>query len=104
MSKFTEVKPAGSEGGFKYMKAADLTELEGTYLGIVEGQFGPNYKFELESGETVVVNGCGALNKLLPNVETGSLVRLENKGKEAIQSGPNKGKAFHNIKVLVANS
>lgn len=104
MSKeYVEVKPSGSEGNLKFMKAAELTELEGTYLGIQTGQYGANYKFETEAGDIVIVNGCGALNKVMPSVETGAQVKLENRGKETIKSGPNKGKSFHNIKVLVAS-
>lgn len=100
MSKeFKEIKAAGS---LKYIKPSDLTELEGTFRGIIMGEFGANYKFELEDGSEVVVNGCGALNKLMPEVSEGSLVKLVNAGKETINSGKNKGKSFHNIKVLVA--
>lgn len=100
MSKeFKEIKAPSS---IKYIKPGELTELEGTFLGVVMGEYGANYKFELEDGSEVVVNGCGALNKLMPEISEGTLVKLVNLGLEQAQKGPNKGKPFHNIKVFAA--
>lgn len=96
---FEEVR-AGANA--QYLKPRDLTILEGTFLGIRDSEYGPNYELEKEDGSIVIVNGCGALNATMKNVPVGSLVRLENKGKTAITSGKNKGKSFHDIKVSVA--
>lgn len=91
-----------NEANLEYIKPKDLTELIGNYLGIVEGQFGPNYKFEREAdGKIVVVNGCGALNKAMANVTVGTLVKLTNRGETKITQGANKGKKFHDIAVAV---
>ncbi len=93
---------AGGEGEVQYIKPAELDALEGTFQGVVESNYGPNYKFELEDGSIAIVNGCGALNKKMLKVAAGTFVRLENGGKKPIESGPMKGKSFHDIKVFTA--
>ena len=97
--EFAEVK---ANANVKFLKPKDLTTLIGTFLAIRDSEYGPNYEFEQEDGAIVVVNGCGALNAAMKNVTTGSLVKLENKGKTPITTGKNKGKTFHDIKVSVA--
>jgi hypothetical protein len=96
----SEFKSVSAESKTTYLSAADLADqaVEGTYLGIVEGKFGPNYKIQTNSG-TVIVNGCGALNSQFPKVNEGATVRLEYRGKKKIANGPMKGKAFHDIDV-----
>lgn len=97
--EFSEVR---ANANIRFIKPKDLTTLVGTFLAIRDSEYGPNYEFELEDGSIVVVNGCGALNSTMKNIDAGSLVKLENKGKTAITSGKNKGKSFHDIKVSVA--
>lgn len=101
MGNFTEVEANDSD--VTYLKPAELTTLEGTFLGIEESQYGPNYKIELADGSITVLNGCGALNKKMIKVQTNSEVKFEHLGMKPITSGPQKGKEFHDIKVLVAN-
>jgi len=97
--RFIELK---SEPSLEYIRPKELTELIGTYLGVVEGKFGPNYKFEREEdGKIVVVNGCGALNNAMTKVTIGTLVKLTNRGETKITNGKNKGKRFHDIAVAV---
>ncbi len=97
MSEFISVS-ANSQ--VTYLSAADLADraVEGTYLGIVTGQFGPNYKIKTNEG-TVIVNGSASLNRQFDGLQEGLTVRLEYKGKEKIKSGNLKGKTFHNIDV-----
>jgi hypothetical protein len=99
-SKFVSVQ---SESGITYIKPAELAdrEIEGKFLGSVEGKFGLNHKIETASG-TVIVNGCGSLNSRIQKVNEGQTVRLEYKGMKKINEGPMKGKSFHDIDVLVA--
>lgn len=101
----TQFKSVSEESKTTYLSAADLADraIEGKYMGIVEGKFGPNYKIQTNNG-TVIVNGCGALNSQFPKVAEGSLVRLEYRGKKKISSGPLKGKAFHDIDVQYAST
>jgi len=101
MSNFKSVGTAENN----YISAAELAdkEVEGTYLGIVEGRFGPNYKIQTKTG-IVIVNGSGALNNQFPRVAEGATVRLEYRGKKKLTSGPMKGKDFHDIDVQVDTS
>lgn len=93
-----------SESALTYLKPAELAdrEVEGTYLGILNGQFGANYKILTKDGE-VVVNGCGALNSQMQKVSEGSLIRLVYRGQKKIKDGPMKGKSFHDIDVQIAS-
>jgi len=93
---------SGPSGISKYIKPAELTELEGVYAGILPGKFGDSYKVELDNGELVAVNGAKTLNDAMQNIETGTQVLIKNMGQGIVQSGPYKGKPFHNIKVFVA--
>ena len=87
-----------------YLKPADLADaaLEGTFEGPIEGNYGTNYRFSTENGESVIVNGCGVLNSKMPNVPVGSFVKLDYLGKKEIREGKMKGKSFHDIDVLIA--
>jgi hypothetical protein len=101
----TTYKSVSADSATTYLSAADLAdrEIEGKYLGVVEGKFGPNYKIETATG-TVIVNGCGALNSQFPKVSEGTQVRLEYRGKKKISSGELKGKSFHDIDVQKATN
>ena len=94
----TTFKSVGTQNN--YISAAQLadTEVEGTYLGIVEGKFGPNYKIETKNG-LVIVNGSGSLNAQFPKVPEGSLVRLEYKGLKKLGGG----KTCHDIDVQIGS-
>ena len=99
----TTFKSVSADNNTTYLSAADLAdrEIQGKYLGVVEGKFGPNYKIQTNEG-TVIVNGCGALNSQFPKVAEGTLIRLEYRGKKKISSGELKGKSFHDIDVQYA--
>ena len=101
MSTFKSV----SESSISYLKPAELAdrEVEGTYLGVITGQFGPNYKIATKAGD-VVVNGCGALNSQMQKVSEGSLIRLVYRGQKKIKEGPMKGKSFHDIDVQISTA
>jgi hypothetical protein len=96
----TTFKSVSADSSTTYLSAADLAdkEIQGKYLGVVEGKFGKNYKIETDNG-TVIINGCGALNSQFPKVAEGTIVRLEYRGKKKISSGELKGKSFHDIDV-----
>jgi len=101
----TEFRSVGGNSDTRYLSAADLADqqIEGKYLGAVEGKFGTNYKIETSNG-TVIVNGCGALNSQMPKVSEGATIRLDYRGKKKITSGDLKGKSFHDIDVQVASN
>ena len=84
-------------GSNTYIKPADLAdrEVEGTFTGIITGQFGPNYKIKTKDGD-VVVNGSGGINYQMQNVAEGEYIRFEYKGKKKLAGG----KSCHDIDVL----
>lgn len=102
-TEFVSVR--GESSGVTYIRAAELADkkVEGIYLGVVTGQFGPNYKFSTDSGD-VIVNGSGALNSQMQKVSEGEKIRLEYRGQKKITEGPMKGKAFHDIDVQRAKA
>lgn len=102
----TNFKPV-TTSGIKYVKPSELPTKEplvGTYLGVVESQYGKNYKFTDKMGGTLVVNGCGSLHNAMANVKEGTLVALTYGGKQKLNSGKFKGKEFHQVTVSVAET
>lgn len=75
----------------------------------------PNYRVEVieasfEDGEEPKVgsiftlNGSGALTKAMGEVGAGDVIKVIYKGEETLTKGKYKGKAYHAMEVLVADS
>ena len=92
MSKFEKV--TGTNNYIKPVELADM-ELEGTYNGIITGQFGPNYKIRTKEGKDVVLNGSAGLNYQMQNVSEGDYLRFQYLGKKKLAGG----KSCHDIEV-----
>ena len=75
--------------------------LEGVYIGSFDTQFNqPAFKFR-EKGGTVRAVACGSLKHKMADVEKGSLCRIVYLGKSVLERGPYKGRAFHDVDLLV---
>lgn len=104
---YTEVKP-GPKLSFlnpKTLNESGITGtiVEGRYVGEVVNQFeGVDYKFELDNGDTVILNGCGSLKYKLSAIDPGSYLKIDYNGMQVIESGKMKGKKAHSFTVLSA--
>lgn len=105
-------KPAVEGKQLTFIKPSKLAEenvrgtiIEGVYLAAVPNDMTgkDDYKFELESGDLVILNGAGNLGYQMKNVTVGSLTRIDYLGKSVIKSGPREGKEAHGFKVMVAD-
>lgn len=99
-----DFKPV-SGGDTKYVKPSELPTdkpLVGTYLGVVESQYGKNYKLQTKDGITIV-NGCGSLHNSMAGVEINQVVALTYGGKKKLTKGKFAGKEFHSVNVSVAD-
>lgn len=99
-----DFKPIGN-GGAKYMKPSELPTdkpLVGKYLGVIDSQYGKNYKFETKDGITIV-NGCGSLHNAMAGVNHGQVVAMTYGGKQKLKKGKFAGKDFHSVNVSVAD-
>lgn len=113
MSENREFKPVNkAEGGLEFIRPAELAKegvtgviLEGEFQGTIPNHFDESkndFKFRTDEGKTVIINHTGSLAYQLKEVEPGSIVQIEYKGKEALKSGKMKGKLAHQFGVLVA--
>ena len=91
-------------GGTSYMKVGELpnNEFIGEYSKSVETQFGKTHLFNTNNG-LVGINGCGALDYRLTEVNSGEIIKIVYKGKKNGE-GKMKGKTFHDLDVLRAVS
>jgi len=93
----------------EFIRPSQLTDEDNGKL-LVEGVFVESmvnsyndklhdYKFELEDGGAVVLNGAGNLGYQMNKVPIGTYVAITYLGKEEIKSGKMKGKLAHGFKV-----
>lgn len=90
--------------------------LVGKYVSTSEDNYGkPNYKVEVieasfsdgsepKASEVFTFNSSGALIKAMEEVQVGDIIKVIYKGEEVMTKGKYKGKAFHSMEVLVADS
>jgi hypothetical protein len=75
----------------------------------------PNYKMEVveasfddgeipKAGSLFTLNSSGALTKAMEEVSVGDVVKVIYRGEDVINTGKYKGKKFHSMEVLVADS
>ena len=105
--KFVDVKPENS--GIKFIRASQLHKdgvtgelLQGTFVDSVPNTLDErksDYKFELEDGSMVVVNGAGNLGFSMKFVDVGDFVQINYQGMQEIMKGPQKGRMAHNFTV-----
>lgn len=79
--------------------------VEGTFLGSLENPHNENvtdYKFELENGSEVLINGAGNLKYKMSLVDVGDFIQVSYLGMQEIKKGKMAGKLSHNFEVLVA--
>lgn len=106
-------KPEGlSNAGIKFINPKKLDDegftgvvVEGTFVEAIKSPFEGDkydYKFEKESGESIVINSCGSLAYQMKHVNPGDYCQVSYLGKEKLTSGKLKGKAVHTFEVLIA--
>jgi hypothetical protein len=90
--------------------------LVGKFQSSGEDNFGKaNYKVEVIEasfddeevpavGSIFTFNSSGALDKAMEEVTVGDVIKVIYKGEETLTKGKYKGKKFHSMEVLVANS
>jgi len=79
--------------------------VEGIYEGSQQNQMNDqrlDYKFKLDDGREVVVNGAGNLGYKMKFVSPGDYVQIQYLGMQEITKGPQKGRKAHNFEVLTA--
>lgn len=59
--------------------------------------------FPCDGGKTLRLNGCGALDSKMAEIEVGSIIKVQYDGEGVMPKGPFKGKPFKDIKVFVAD-
>lgn len=97
-----------TKGEIRYVKPKEANVgdvlVEGTYLGADnDTKFGkPNYQFRTASGDLVIVNSTGHLEKNLPNlVQAGDYTQIILKSKEKMTKGAFAGKESYIFDILV---
>lgn len=110
-SGFKRPEGLDSGGGLEFIRPAKLAEdgitgviLEGVYVGTLPNKFNetkPDYKFQKENGDTVVLNSAGNLQYQMKAVSIGTLTQISYLGKQKITKGAMAGKESHNFEVLV---
>lgn len=97
-----------TRGEIRYVKPKEANVgdvlVEGTYLGADnDTKFGkPNYQFRTLSGDLVIVNSTGHLEKNLPNlVQPGDYTQIILKSKEKMTKGAFAGKESYIFDILV---
>jgi hypothetical protein len=98
-------KVSGQRKYFKYAECTAGQKLveDGTYKGIEEGTYGPQYIFNQKNGDIVVLNKAGHLSWLIDKyLKTGQLCNVYYKGMgEPLSKGPFKGKEPHTFDLEV---
>ena len=105
------------ESGITFIRASklalDLEAIDETSLVVLEGTFessSPNtmnenrsdYKFTLEDGSLVVINGAGNLGYKMKFINAGDYAQIIYYGKKEIAKGPQAGRLAHDFEVLTA--
>jgi hypothetical protein len=105
------VRPDGQGPSLNFIRPSKLTAsdmdkvlVEGLYIGSVRNEMTDkdDFKFELEDGSQVLINGAGNLGYRMSKIPLNTLTQVIYKGRQEITSGPRKGKSSHNFDVLVA--
>ena len=109
---FKPVLGGSTDGNITYIRAKELAEAgttgvvaEGIYEGTLPNNFDESksdYKVRLSDGTLAVLNSTGSLANQLGKVATGSYVRVNYNGMDAIKSGRMAGKKAHNFIVEIA--
>ena len=107
MSQFSEIGGAVSyinvaPQGKPAFNAGDVI-IEGVYKKTFQGKFGLQHEF-IVGNDKKVVNGFGALNFKLQDVQPNTLVRVVYNGKGKLTKGKMAGRDFHDCKVFVATA
>lgn len=97
-----------TKGEIRYVKPKDAKVgdviVEGTYLGVDnDTKYGkPNYQFRTASGDLVIVNSTGHLEKNLPTAaQPGDYTQIILKSKEKMTKGAFAGKESYIFDILV---
>lgn len=96
-------------GERNYVKYSECSEgdvlAEGIFRGTEAGRYGDQHLFELEDGNTTVLNSAGQLNFLIDkHLVPGMLCRVTYAGKVTIAKGPMAGKESHQFELEVDDS
>lgn len=105
-------KPDGTEStGIEFIRPSKLSDedngkvlVEGTFLESLPNHYDEtksDFKFEIENGGSVIINGAGNLGYRMKEVSPGQLVQITYQGKQEIQTGKMKGRFAHNFDVLI---
>ena len=113
MSAEKSFKPVldGDGGNVTYIRPKELAEngitgvvAQGIFTGTTPNNFDESkndYKVQLDDGTVAILNSTGSLRNQLEKVATGSYVRINYNGMEAIKTGKMAGKPAHSFLVEV---
>ncbi len=104
-------RPSGDLPQLDFIRPSKLTDndagkvlVEGLYLGPVANEMTKknDFKFQLENGSQVIINGAGNLGYRMSNIATNTVVQVIYSGRNKIAKGPMAGKMSHGFSVLIA--
>lgn len=96
----------GERSYVKYKECVEGQVLaEGTYMGQIDGKFGPQHLVRKSEGGEVVLNSSGHLNYLLEShVQKGDYIQVKYAGTAILEKGRFEGKESHQFVVLKDDS